>query len=332
MNQDHDSSYKFLFSNPELVRDLILGFIPDDWLHSLDYSTLEKVPGHYVSDDFQQREDDIIWKVKVGGEWVFLYLLLEFQSGVDKYMALRMMVYIGLLYQDLVKRGEVLVDGRLPPILPIVLYNGSQRWTAVTDVAELIPVVPGLVAEFKPSLKYLLIDENAYGDSELASVNNLVAAVFRLERPANPQDISELLSHLINWLSDRPDLRRMFALWIRATLKRKPEYGIVLPQVDDLQEIKVMLAQRLEEWAHGYKAEGVLEGIQVGKKEGIQLGKQEGRQEGEILALQKLLTKRFGSIPANYTALIANASLPDIEYWFEQAIDAKQLADVFKSS
>ena len=82
MSKTHDSSYKFLFSNPEMVRDLIMGFIPDDWLHSLDYSTLEKVPGSYVSDDFQQREDDIVWKVKVGEDWVYLYLLIEFQSSL----------------------------------------------------------------------------------------------------------------------------------------------------------------------------------------------------------------------------------------------------------
>jgi len=100
----------------------------------------------------------------------YLYLLIELQSSVDKYMTLRMMVYQGLLYQDLIKRGEVLADGRLPPVLPIVLYNGSPRWTAVTDVFELIPPVPGLVEQFKPRLKYLLIDENAYSDSELASV------------------------------------------------------------------------------------------------------------------------------------------------------------------
>ena len=129
-----------------------MGFIPDDWLHGLDYSTLEKVPGSYVSDDFQQREDDIIWKVKVGEDWVYLYLLIEFQSRVDKYMALRIMVYIGLLYQDLIKRGDVLAEARLPPILPIVLYNGKQRWTSVTDVADLIPVVPGLVEQFKLTL------------------------------------------------------------------------------------------------------------------------------------------------------------------------------------
>jgi predicted transposase/invertase (TIGR01784 family) len=108
MTIDHDSSYKSLFSTPELVRDLIIGFVPDEWLHSLDYTTLEKVPGSYVTEDFRDRADDIVWRVKVGGEWIYLYLLIEFQSSVDKYMAVRMMVYVGLLYQDLIKRGEVL--------------------------------------------------------------------------------------------------------------------------------------------------------------------------------------------------------------------------------
>jgi hypothetical protein len=50
MTIDHDSSYKSLFSTPELVRDLIIGFVPDEWLLSLDYTTLEKVPGSYVTE------------------------------------------------------------------------------------------------------------------------------------------------------------------------------------------------------------------------------------------------------------------------------------------
>jgi hypothetical protein len=228
MSNEHDSSYKFLFSQPELVRDLVLGFIPDDWLHSLDYDTLEKVPGSYITEDLRHRSDDIVWRVRVGGEWVYLYLLIEFQSSVDPYMALRIMVYVGLLYQDLVKRGEALVDGRLPPVLPIVLYNGKRSWTAAHDISELIPPVPGLVAEYKPKLKYLLIDENAYSENELASLKNLVAAVFRLERPETPANVNDLVNLLSDWLADRPDLRRMFALWIRATLMRKKEYRIVL--------------------------------------------------------------------------------------------------------
>jgi hypothetical protein len=303
-----------------------MGFIPDEWLQSLDYSTLEKMPGSYISEDFKQREDDIVWRVKVGGDWVYLYLLIEFQSRVDKYMALRMMVYIGLLYQDLIKRKEVLADGRLPPILPIVLYNGNQRWTSVTDVAELIPIVPGLVEQFKPHLKYLLIDENTYSDSQLASLNNLVAAVFRFEHADSPATIEDLISLLIDWLDDRPDLRRMFSLWIRATLMRKQKYGILLPQVDDLQEIKVMLSDRLEQWALAYIAEGKQEGELKGKQE----GELKGKQEGEMLALQRLIAKRFGAIPAETTRLIANAPLETIEKWFDLAIDAKQLSDIFK--
>jgi hypothetical protein len=259
----------------------------------------------YVTEDFSNRADDIVWRVKVGGEWVYLYLLIEFQSSVDKYMALRMMVYGGLLYQDLIKRGEVLADGRLPPVLPIVLYNGSQRWSAVTDVFDLIPPVPGLVEQFKPRLKYLLIDENAWSDSELASLKNLVAAVFRIEHPASPDAIGGLLSLLDEWLAERPDLRRMFALWIRATLMRKAEYRIVLPQIDDLQELNVMLAERIEEWAHAYKA------------------------EGEALALQKLLKKRFGAVPSDVLAKISAASLEQIDGWLDQVLDARSLEDLF---
>ncbi len=219
MANEHDSGYKFLFSTPELVRDLILGFVPDEWLHSLDYRTLEIVPGSYVTEDLSKRSDDIVWRVQVGGEWVYLYLLIEFQSGVDQYMALRMMVYVGLLYQALIKQS-LLSDDRLPPVLPIVLYNGSSRWNAATDVFDLIPPVPGLVEQFKPRFQYLLVDENAHTDSELASLKNLVAAVFRIEHPASPESIGVLLGRLDEWLVGRPDLRRMFAIWIRATLMR----------------------------------------------------------------------------------------------------------------
>ncbi|MFA7241728.1 MAG: Rpn family recombination-promoting nuclease/putative transposase [Sulfuricellaceae bacterium] len=317
MANEHDSGYKFLFSTKELVRDLIMGFVPDEWLHSLDYATLEKIPGSYITEDFRNREDDIVWRVKVGGEWIYLYLLIEFQSSVDKYMALRMMVYLGLLYQDLIKRNEILADGRLPPILPIVLYNGSQRWTAATAVFELIPPVPGLVEQFKPKFKYLLIDENVYSEAELASLKNLVAAVFRIEHPASPEAVNNLMALLDEWLIDRPDLRRMFALWIRATLMRKAEYRIVLPQLDDLQELRVMLAERLEEWAHGYKAEG------------MQQGMLQGMQQGEGILLRRQLTRRFGALPNAIETRLAEAAIDQLEIWGDRVLDAKSLDDVF---
>ena len=318
MSNNYDSGYKYLFANPELVRDLILGFIPDEWLHSLDYATLERVNASYVTDELKQRHDDIIWKVKIGGRWTYLYFLIEFQSRVDKYMALRLLVYQGLLYQDLIKSGEVLEDGRLPPILPIVLYNGEDSWTAADDVFDLIPTVPGMVEQFKLKAKHLVIDKNAFAASGLPSEKNLVAAVFSLEQADSPEAMQALIQSLQEWLSDRPDLRRTFAHWISQALMRNQEYSIVLPEVHDLLELKVMLSDTFEKFAHVYKAKGKAE------------GKAEGKVEGEMLSLRKLLSKRFGSIPPHIIDQISNAKLEDIERWFDRAIDAKRLSDIFE--
>ena len=102
------------------MRDLVLGFIPDEWLHGLNYDTLEKLPGSYVTDDFRHRADDVVWRVKVEDSWVYLYILIEFQSNIDPFMAVRMMVYVGLLYKDLIKRDETLPNKHLPPLKNLV--------------------------------------------------------------------------------------------------------------------------------------------------------------------------------------------------------------------
>ena len=69
---------------------------------SLDFSSLQRVNASYVHAAERQRTSDVVWRLRLqgSGDWVYLYLLLEFQSTVDRYMALRMSVYTGLLYQD----------------------------------------------------------------------------------------------------------------------------------------------------------------------------------------------------------------------------------------
>ncbi|WP_422666907.1 Rpn family recombination-promoting nuclease/putative transposase, partial [Billgrantia endophytica] len=118
----HDNTYKLLFSQQEMVKDLLRGFIRDDWLDQLDLDTLEKANGSYVADELREREDDVIWRVRWGQTWLYVYLLIEFQSTIDKHMAVRIMSYLGLLYQDLIRQKAFTPSGKLPPVLPIVLY------------------------------------------------------------------------------------------------------------------------------------------------------------------------------------------------------------------
>ncbi len=86
---DHDNSYKRLFSEPAMVRDLLTEFVQEEWVDQLDLDSLEKVSGSYVSGDLRDREDDIIWRVRWGEGWLYVYLLIEFQRTVDRYMAVR---------------------------------------------------------------------------------------------------------------------------------------------------------------------------------------------------------------------------------------------------
>ena len=69
--------------------------------------------------------------------------------AADPYMAVRVLTYLGLLYQDLIHQKTVTAGQKLPPVLPIVLYNGKPRWGAATEIGQLIvsvrpaPFFPG---------------------------------------------------------------------------------------------------------------------------------------------------------------------------------------------
>ncbi|HNC84037.1 MAG TPA: Rpn family recombination-promoting nuclease/putative transposase [Nitrospira sp.] len=147
----HDPAYKqfcvLCIWHPEMVADLLRGYVHEAWVGQIDFATLERVPDSQSKQgreaqnpplllgegsgegggDLREREDDIIWRVSWGHRWLYLYLLIEFQSTVDRHMAVRLITYVGLLYQDLRRTGRIGSTDRLPPVLPIVLYIRVDR-------------------------------------------------------------------------------------------------------------------------------------------------------------------------------------------------------------
>jgi len=292
---DHDHSYKHLFGHPELIRDLLQGFIHEPWVAELDLSTLERVNGSYVTADLREREDDLIWRVRFRERWIYLYLLIEFQSTVDRYMAVRLLTYLGLLYQDLIQGGEI-KGGRLPPVLPLVLYNGGPRWRAALSIEELIEEVPGGLSRYRPHFQYLLLDEGHF-DPKTLPERNLVAAIFRLESSAEVDDINRVLESLIDWLHapEQTSLRRAFHTWINRIILPLRLPGQRLPQVNDLTEMHAMLAERVKQWTREWEREGLQKGLQKGRAEGLQEGLQKGIRDGLIEAIELGLSIKFGA-------------------------------------
>lgn len=66
------------------------------------------------------------------------------------------------------------------------------------------------------------------------------------------------------------------------------------------------------------------------EKMGLEKGMQQGLQAGEALALQKLLTRRFGVIPAQTLSKITTASTAQIDAWLDRVLDAPSLDLVFE--
>jgi predicted transposase/invertase (TIGR01784 family) len=165
----HDLSYRSLFSHPRLVEELVRGFVEEPWVEKLDFKTLNRVNVSYVAPELRRREGDLLWKLRLqDGSPLYVYLLIEHQSRVDRFMAVRLMAYIALLYQDLVKEGELTPDGKLPLVIPLVLYNGEVRWWAPQELSELIEHVDEAAQAYVPRLRYRVIDEGLYALKDLA--------------------------------------------------------------------------------------------------------------------------------------------------------------------
>jgi predicted transposase YdaD len=301
---EHDQSYKKLFSHQKMVADL-LRFIDEPWVKRLDLESLETVKSSFVSDTLRERHDDIIWRAKLDNKWFYIYLLIEFQSSIDQFMAVRLMIYIGLFYQHLIETQKLTAKDKLPPVLPIVIYNGIPRWDAAENISELVENLPGGFRKYCPHLRYYLIDEGSYPLAQLASQSNLVSALIRLEQTRmldNEQEvakaISKVLIELLDWLKEPKSarLRRDWVVWLKRVLLPRNVPNVEIPEVIELQELNAMLYENMQAW---YK-----EAENKGEKRGERRGEARGEIKGQAKMLIKLLEDEFGKVDHQAQMLI----------------------------
>ena len=82
MTSKHDSAYKDFFSHKQVVIDFLRDYVKQPWVQSVDLSSLQRVNSSYVQEADKQRIGDAAWRLRLknSGDWVYMYLLLEFQS------------------------------------------------------------------------------------------------------------------------------------------------------------------------------------------------------------------------------------------------------------
>ena len=318
----HDSGYHLLFSHPALVEDLFRSFVTEPWVEQLDFTTLERVNAKLHTEWLERREGDLIYRVLLrDGSEVYLYLLLEFQSQPDPWMALRVLVYTGLLYQHLVREHRLAPNSKLPPVFPLVLYNGDARWNAAQDMKELINLRAGTpLWSYQPTIRYYLIDESRYPEGKPGS---LVGVLFQIENCRSLDELKPVIKQLADQWQDQipPSLRRAFVSWIYRVVAPGRSVELTSSNFEDFSEVQVMLATRMQQWEQELIEKGVERGVEKGIERGMVIG------EAEFLRRQ--LNRRFGALPAWVDARLEAADRDALEQWGIRVLDATTLEAVF---
>jgi hypothetical protein len=230
-------------------------------------------------------------------------------------MALRIATYTGLLWQELVNENQVKAGEKLPPVLPIVLYNGQNPWNAPLNVGELVAPVHSKLAKYQLDQEYFLLDEGRISQFLLENAKGGAGYLFRFERAKDAESVIALYHDFMNRLSDEKYeiLRRSTRAWLVKLMERKSL--AVSSSVDEAEEDDVMLEQKFRQWEQEFIQKGMLAGEEKGRLEGRQEGRLEGRQEGRLegraeglrtqkTTLLEMLSDRFDAIPAEWKEMI----------------------------
>lgn len=242
MSGTHDNRYKKLFYNPVIVKELMLSFVDEPWVKDLDYDTLERIDKSFVTEEFIDRESDVIYKINFKGEEIFIYLLIEFQSSVDRFMALRILRYITEFYDYLVYAKKF---KKLPPVFPVLLYNGEKKWKAPVDFGNLVDrYIPDV---YIPSFRYYKIAENEISKEHLLGIKNVLSAIFYLEN-SDVSDFSGEIKNIIKLIErERPEEIRLFRKWIKNFFYGNDEISDTIESsIIEIEEVKDMLSTTLK--------------------------------------------------------------------------------------
>jgi Putative transposase, YhgA-like len=304
----HDRSCRFLFAHSRLVAALVSDILGPQVTGPVDLSTLERVPDSYVTDRQDARYSDLVWQLR-RPDGRPLYILLEFQSRPDRFMAVRITTYKGLLWESLIRRRDLPHGNKVPEVLAIVLYTGDRLWLPTRDLAELVDAPRG---RFRPSVRYRLIDQHRVPSRRLWRLKSPVSALFLLERRLPPAERQRAVDLLIESLAEPEDaeLRRAFLIWIRRVMLLDSNFDErEIPALLGREEFESMLKDNAYGWGQQYREEGV--------------------REGEAGLLLRQLERKFGALSKTTRTRVQRASSERRLLWADRILTATTLSEVF---
>lgn len=321
----HDSGYRKLFSNTTIFKQLLETFVNQDWVKDVDFDSATPLNRTFVSNEYKERETDLIQKVKIKNQDAYIYILIEFQSSIQKFMAVRVLHYITNFYIYYIENNKNV--SKLPVVFPIVLYNGDNKWTAPENINNLIDNNI-LLNEYGLNFKYFKISENDYSKDFLIKASNIVSTLFLTEAHFDIEVIKKAFEELFDKESDKQAMSIFFNWYEQYTNNSKMDssnFNEIAKVYTNKSEVKSMLSTALEKQRNSFKEEGKAEGRAEGRAE----GKAEGKLEAIKNLSEKLLSKKIGSLPIEIKSKIDSCNdVKKLEKIVDNIFDISDFSEV----
>ena len=311
--EGHDRAAKRLLGDARTMADALRAFVPGDWVADLDLDTLRPLPAEHVNAELRRRRGDLLWTAELKGGGAVI-IAVEAQSTPDPRMPARMMTRTGLVCEGLTAEAQG-PDGRMPAVLPIVLYTGLRRWTPALDLAERAGP-PAELSAYVAGPRYLLLDVRELAKQDLPE-RNLMTAFVRIEAAASPEALVDALRGTLAWLGD-DELGPAFVEWVSEVLMPLRFPGADRGPIEELKEGMTMLAERAKQWTEQWFAEG--------RETGLREGLEQGRRD---MAVRQARLKFGGAAAERLSRLLDRiedpAALAEVGDWVIQCGDAAEL-------
>jgi len=219
INQEHDKGYKGIFSNKRNFLHFLKKYIKAEWVKNIDENDLIPINTTFIDEEYQNKESDVIYKIKFKGSEIIFYILLELQSTVDHTMPFRLLKYITELmkreFENTPKNERESIDYRLPAVIPVILYNGADNWTAVRSFKEYVQGYEQF-GDYIVDFRYFLFDLNRMTEETILSTNQLLDIIFALDQKLSRNNMEKMFKIAAKNLKDMGnDDRNDLLGWIR---------------------------------------------------------------------------------------------------------------------
>jgi hypothetical protein len=229
-----DISFKLIFENHELFVEFLRDFVPVDMLKDIKPADIEDVSTNYPSLENGEKSSDTVKKINLkNAQPLFVIALLEHQSKVNYRMPFKLLYYMASIWANYKKevmqnkqtRQPATKDFTYPPILPLVYYDGTGKWTAETNFLNKVEL-GDIFSKYIPKFEYELVDLNRYNKDDLIKFGDFLSIVLLVDKVNNlPEDygfVKDIPQDYIDKLKrDLPDnLKSLLAKVMTALMQR----------------------------------------------------------------------------------------------------------------